>query len=80
MLYTFLTPVGKMDDTELTHSNDIKTPPVKVVKPIFTEANFKSAYEKGSKLEDIKKVATVSAEVEKAFIDYVIEQDKLKVI
>lgn len=26
LLYTFLTPVGKMDDTDTTHSNDIKTP------------------------------------------------------
>jgi hypothetical protein len=26
LLYTFLTPVGKMDDTDLTHSNDIQTP------------------------------------------------------
>ena len=24
LLYTFLTPVGKIDDTDLTHSNDIK--------------------------------------------------------
>jgi len=26
LLYTFLTPVGKMDDADTTHSNDIKTP------------------------------------------------------
>lgn len=26
LLYTFLTPVGKIDDSETTHSNDIKTP------------------------------------------------------
>jgi len=26
LLYTFLTPVGKIDDTDTTHSNDIKTP------------------------------------------------------
>ena len=29
LLYTFLTPVGKIDDSETTHSNDIKTPPKK---------------------------------------------------
>ena len=30
LLYTFLTPVGKIDDTDATHSEDIKTPqPVK---------------------------------------------------
>ena len=26
LLYTFLTPVGKIDDTETTHSNAIETP------------------------------------------------------
>lgn len=26
LLYTFMTPVGKIDDTETTHSNDVATP------------------------------------------------------
>lgn len=30
LLYTFLTPVGKIDDTELKHSNDIPVPQAKV--------------------------------------------------
>lgn len=41
LLYTFLTPVGKIDDTDLTHSNDVATPqkaptkaPTKVPTPI----------------------------------------------
>ena len=35
LLYTFLTPVGKIDDTDTTHSNEIKTPqPTKMAKPI----------------------------------------------
>lgn len=29
LLYTFLTPVGKIDDTDTTHSNDIAPPPPK---------------------------------------------------
>jgi hypothetical protein len=29
LLYTFLTPVGKIDDTETTHSNEIPTPQAK---------------------------------------------------
>lgn len=29
LLYTFLTPVGKIDDTDTTHSNDIAPPPAK---------------------------------------------------
>lgn len=32
LLYTFLTPVGKIDDTDTTHSSEIKQPqPVKVI-------------------------------------------------
>lgn len=27
LLYTFLTPVGKIDDADATHSNDVATPP-----------------------------------------------------
>ena len=30
LLYTFLTPVGKIDDTDTTHSNDINTPQAKI--------------------------------------------------
>ena len=30
LLYTFLTPVGKIDDTDTTHSNDVATPQSKV--------------------------------------------------
>tara|TARA_R110000803_G_scaffold22170_1_gene55366 strand:+ start:2413 stop:3036 length:624 start_codon:yes stop_codon:yes gene_type:complete len=69
LLYTFLTPVGKMDDSDTTHSNDIKTPPKE--KPTFTDANFAKAFEKGSTIEDVKKFATVTAEVEKQYLLYV---------
>lgn len=34
LLYTFLTPVGKMDDTDLKHSNDIATPAKKVIEKV----------------------------------------------
>lgn len=33
LLYTFLTPVGKIEDTDTTHSNEIKTPPAKKKAP-----------------------------------------------
>ncbi len=33
LLYTFLTPVGKIDDTDTTHSEDIKTPEKSQAKP-----------------------------------------------
>jgi len=31
LLYTFLTPVGKIDDTETTHSNDIEAPKLELI-------------------------------------------------
>ena len=36
LLYTFLTPVGKMDDSDTKHSNDIQAPP-KALPPINDE-------------------------------------------
>jgi len=41
LLYTFLTPVGKIDDTDTTHSNDIKTPP-KTQKQETPQTNFEA--------------------------------------
>ena len=54
------------------------TPATQKQKPIFTVENFKGAYEKGSKLDDIRLKASVTPEIEQAYIDYVIENDKLK--
>jgi len=39
LLYTFLTPVGKIDDTETTHSDEIKTP----IKKTLNEEQFNKA-------------------------------------
>lgn len=52
LLYTFLTPVGKIDDTETTHSENIPTP--QPVKKNLTDENFEKAL-KFSK-EDLQKV------------------------
>lgn len=47
LLYTFLVPTGKIDDTDNTHSNEIETPKKEVKKlPWYTgEENFKKAVE-----------------------------------
>lgn len=37
MLYAFLVPTGKIDDTDTTHSNDIETPKTKPQKQEITE-------------------------------------------
>ena len=43
LLYTFLTPVGKIDDTDLTHSNDIKVPVKQPTKPVKEPAQLAPA-------------------------------------
>lgn len=66
LLYAFLTPVGKIDDTETTHSEEITTPePSK--KPNLTKAIFDKII-KGSKseIEAAMKAYAMSAESELA--------------
>jgi len=40
LLYTFLTPVGKIDDSETTHSEEIPTPQKTILKPKLTDDQF----------------------------------------
>ena len=63
LLYTFLTPVGKIDDTETTHSNDVatKTKPVKFVpnpkislEDAKNEAELKVAYKALTKEQQVE--------------------------
>jgi len=44
LLLTFLTPVGKMPDTDITHSNEIATP----------QKNYEILYSNASNLEELK--------------------------
>lgn len=37
LLYTFLTPVGKIEDTETTHSNQIEIPPKQTIRKLTDE-------------------------------------------
>lgn len=41
LLYTFLTPVGKIEDTETTHSEDIATPKLTLTKDQFSRLLLK---------------------------------------
>lgn len=43
LLYSFLTPVGKIDDTDLKHSNDIAVPQKQVAKPEPTDLDWINA-------------------------------------
>lgn len=46
LLYTFLTPVGKMDDTDTKHSNEHTTPPTKQTETSTTKPQPKQAPKK----------------------------------
>ena len=63
LLYTFLTPVGKIDDTDVTHSEEIETP--KKTKPTLDidSVPFKSALTKGSTIESLAKYFTIPTDV-----------------
>tara|TARA_R110001599_G_scaffold32352_1_gene106430 strand:+ start:418 stop:1035 length:618 start_codon:yes stop_codon:yes gene_type:complete len=51
LLYTFLTPVGKIDDTDTTHSNDIEVK--KVIKPNLTDKLLQDTLLNGS-IDDLR--------------------------
>ena len=61
LLYTFLTPVGKIDDSDSTHSNDIDPP---VVKKTLTTAIVDAAVKNKASIESIKELCEVSPEQE----------------
>ena len=68
LLYTFLTPVGKIDDTETTHSNAIQTPQKEVDnKPWLNENDLpkviQGAVEKGMKPNDLRNYYKISNKV-----------------
>jgi len=66
LLYTFLTPVGKIDDTDLTHSDNIVTP-VKVKLAEYTDDLANRAITKGVGLTQFKKSVNVTPKEAEAF-------------
>lgn len=71
LLYTFLTPVGKIDDTETTHSEEIVTPVKAHIKPPkkeLTQFVIDAAIKKNTTLEVLKKHFIIDAEQEKMLI------------
>jgi hypothetical protein len=57
LLYTFLTPVGKMDDTDLTHSKDIIQPPKTQTKQKLADDTYQKAL-KSTKVDVLKDALT----------------------
>jgi len=83
LLLTFLTPVGKMPDTDATHSNDL---PVKTAKPTIKEGG--TAWVKivaalanpqiNKTIEDVKKAYTVTPAQEEKIKNEVLNQTPKK--
>ena len=73
LLYTFLTPVGKIDDTETTHSEEIETPkedkpePKKKPSLVVESDEFKSGLSKGSSIEAMEKYFTITDKTKKEY-------------
>jgi len=69
LLYTFLTPVGKIDDTETTHSEEIETPKEdkKLPNLIVESDEFKSGLSKGSSIEAMEKYFTITDKTKKEY-------------
>ena len=64
LLYSFLTPVGKIDDTDLKHSNDIAIPQ-KTYQPTELDwINLKSIFDKKSEKIDAEKYDAIKKAVE----------------
>jgi len=73
LLYAFVTPVGKMDDTETTHSEQIETPRTVQQKPYLNENSeqFTAAQKfiaDGGSVDDIKKKYSISKVVEEMLL------------
>ena len=65
LLYTFLTPVGKIDDSETTHSEEIETPKpkpdIKGLPPLVINSNlWHKAVDKKMSLEELAKHVTIT--------------------
>lgn len=69
LLYTFLTPVGKIDDTETTHSEEINIPENKKNNFHSGMKAWSQAIEKEISLEKIKTKYSITHENEKAYTD-----------
>ena len=74
LLYTFLTPVGKIDDTETTHSEEIEAPqasqpgPKKKTTLKVDSDHFLNGIEKKATYEKMKEHYFITEEVMKAYL------------
>ena len=73
MLYAFLVPTGKIDDADTTHSNDVQSstaqPKKEVIKPSLTSISAIEHSKKGTSLEVLKTMFTVTKEQETKYTE-----------
>jgi hypothetical protein len=72
LLYTFLTPVGKIDDTETTHSEEIKTPQKSFEKQVLPEG--------GEKFEAAKKYIQDGGTIDDISKKYILTENVIKLL
>jgi hypothetical protein len=77
LLYTFLTPVGKIDDTETTHSNEMPTPKPTVAKSATVPKAERVIVAEGDEnfLKIVKGVSTGKATLQQALDKFNISED-----
>jgi len=74
LLYTFLTPVGKIDDTDTTHSQEIEAPqasqpePKKKTTLKVNSREFNNGIENNASYEKMKEYYFITEEVMKAYL------------
>lgn len=72
LLYLFLIPTGKIDDSDNSHSEEIPAPPVKKIELKVGTGQFQQALKfllGGGTIEQIEVNHTLSAEVKQALVD-----------
>ena len=72
LLYTFLTPVGKIDDTDTSHSEEIVTP---IKKPKLNEEQFDRFLQQDKKIIQSQKFDYTFTEEQKNIIELTLKID-----
>ena len=77
LLYSFLTPVGKIDDTDTKHSQDIEPPKKRKQTLVRNSENWKkcvTALKNGFSIDDLSKKYQITSEIQTLLIN---ESEKL---
>ena len=73
LLYSFLVPTGSIDDADAATTPQAKAKPVKET---FTNKNFEKAFAANASIERIKQLYILTPEVEKEWIQYVLDKSE----